>query len=104
MIVRYGKEYVYKIPKIIKDEEANKIKTWDEGGIVKAYIYPAGGRVQAEVYGKEVNYIQNLLTNETVLEEGYGILVETTKTPDFEVISIKKYTNHIEAEIRKING
>lgn len=67
MKVRNLKEYRYKRYTTITDEEANERKGYADEGIINAYIYPASGKIQAQIYGKELGYILNLITNEDIL-------------------------------------
>lgn len=101
MQVRYFKTYKYAPDVLIEDEEANKKVVFGELQEIKAYIYPAGGQVQVEQWGKELPYIFNLLTNEDKLKEGYGIAFNSDEV-NYKVVSIKPYTNHFLCEIKKI--
>ncbi|MGY3775810.1 hypothetical protein [Helcococcus sueciensis] len=101
MEVRFDKKYKYSPNVVIEDEEANKKVVYKEMFDINAYIYPAGGQVQVEQWGKELPYIFNLLTNEDKLKEGYGIAFNSDEV-NYKVVSIKPYTNHFLCEIKKI--
>ena len=67
---------------------------------IQANIYPASGKLQAEVYGERLNYILNMLYDgSTVINEGDCIVVNGN---DYKVISIKNYTQHKFIELEKI--
>lgn len=101
MQVRYLKTYEYFEPKVIEDNEANKRVVFDhEGKQIQAYIYPATTSSQSLQYGKELNYMLNLLTNENKLKEGYGIKVFANQV-DYVVETIKIYSSHFLVELKK---
>ena len=101
MIVRNGKTYHYAPINVTIDEEAHKKVDYGKQQPFNAYIYPASGQVQAETYGNELKYILNLLTNEDVLKEGYGVAYNSTEI-NYKVISIKEYTGHFLCELKKL--
>lgn len=101
MEVKNASTYLYAPTVVVEDEEAHRRVEFGPKRTILAYIYPAGGQVQAEMHGKELPYILNLLTNTNVLKEGYGIAVEGAEI-DYRVISIKRYTHHYLCEIKKL--
>lgn len=60
---------------------------------IQAIIWPAGGRVQAEMYGERLAYIKNMeYGGPETMTEGDGICVFTgpEAPPDYKIISIKR--------------
>lgn len=103
MRIKNLKEYtLYKKAKVV-DEEGNIFEDFEkEGNKIKANIYPASGKLQAEVYGLRLKYILNMLCDNTVdIKEGDGVVVYNATSPDYRVISIKRYT-HLAIELEKI--
>ncbi len=82
-----------------QDEEANTIVSFGSPIVFSANIYPANGQVQAQQYGREIGYILNCITHETNINELDAITVYEDK--DYEVIAIKRYSNHLEMELKK---
>lgn len=91
----------------------HKTKINDEGGraesfedtpqTIKAEIWSASGRVQAEIYGTRLAYILNMLCYKDIdIKERDGIAVYTQNQPDYKVISIKRWSNHLQIELEAI--
>lgn len=101
------KEYALKKREVITDDEGGKYASYTKPIIIKAIIWPADGRLQAEMYGERLNYIQNMLYQKggPELKEGDGICYKVSKDEelDYKVISIKEYTEHYFVEIERIN-
>ena len=95
----------YKIFKYVvkTNEEGVRFKGYKENSyIINAEIYPASGRIQAQVYGEKLNYILNMLIERTTeIKERDGICI-SSETPNYEVVSIKKYTFHKLVELKKL--
>lgn len=105
MRIKNKKCYYLKQKTLIEDSEGGKYSGYSNKGIkIEANIYPANGKLQAEIYGERLNYILNMLYEglET-LNEGDGICVYVSKdsNPDYKVISIKRYS-HMMIELEKI--
>lgn len=78
----------------ISDEGIKKATYSDNATEIKAEIWPASGRVQAEIYGQRLAYILNCLVDrKTLVHEGDGFCINNDKVTH-KVISIKRYTNH----------
>lgn len=120
MRVKNKKIYYLKKKTIVTDDEGGKYDGWSEPVEVKANIYPASGKLQAEIYGERLNYIRNMLIDghyavnysnnkmnyifdKFTLTEGDGICVYVDKdsVPDYKIISIKPYS-HLFVELEKI--
>lgn len=105
MRIKNKKTYYLKRKTLIEDNEGGKYPGYLEKSIeIQANIYPASGKLQAEIYGERLNYILNMLYDEdTEIVEGDGICVYVSKDnePDYKVISIKRYS-HLVIELEKI--
>lgn len=105
MRLKNKKTYYLKRKTMIEDDEAGKYEGFEEKGIdIKANIYPATGKIQAEIYGQRLKYIMNMLYDGKYhLKEGDGICVYVDKDskPDYKIISIKHYS-HLFIELEKI--
>ena len=87
-----------------KDNEGVPITTYQlvENNL-EAEIWPANGKVQAEMYGLKLAYMMNMITDlKNDVSEEMGIDVLGSGTADHKVISKRKYTNHISYELERI--
>lgn len=83
-----------KVTVVTSDEGIKKTVYSDTAIEIRAEIWPAGGKVQAEIYGQRLAYILNcLVEHSTVINEGDGFCIDS-ETVTHKVISIKRYTNH----------
>lgn len=105
MRLRHLKIYYLKKATTVTDDEGGKYPGYeDTPTIIKANIYPATGKLQAEIYGQRLNYILNMLYDGTAdIAEGDGICVNVSSAekPDYKVISVKPYS-HKFIELEKI--
>lgn len=105
MRVKNKKTYYLKSKTVITDREGGKYPGYSpEAKEIKANIWPASGKLQAEMYGLRINNILNMLYDgDIVITEGDGICVYVTsdKDPDYKVISKKGYS-HGAYELEKI--
>ena len=106
--------------RVARTEEGKKLNIFDlEGFSISAYIYKANGKTQLQMYGKELKYIYNMLTDEnympTIIDnklrysngvqsfaEGDRVCVFNKSTPDFEIISISQH-GHLEIELKMLH-
>ena len=105
MRIKNKRPYYLKQKTIIEDNEGGKYEGFeDKATLIHANIYPASGKLQAELYGEKLNYMMNMLYDGPVsIKEGDGICVgvELTEPPDYRVESIKRYS-HLVIELMKI--
>ena len=104
MRIKNKKTYYLKKKTIIEDNEGGKYQEYSESIEIQANIYPASGKLQAEIYGERLNYILNMLYDgQESINEGDGICVYVSKDnePDYKIISIKRYS-HLFIELEKI--
>lgn len=94
-----------------KDNEGNSYVEYGLPSSFEAEVWPAGGKLQAEMYGQRLPYIQNcridgayeIITDEKghvvyqvgsmMLKEGDGICLNVSckHEPDYKIISIRPY-------------
>lgn len=85
-----------------KDKEGSSYSEYGDPLPFEAIIWPAQGRVQAEIYGERLRYILNMKTLPDVpLNELDGITVYDQK-PDYQIVSIKCFTDHSLYELEKL--
>lgn len=105
MRIKNKKTYYLKKKEIIEDNEGGKYPGYSTVATeVQANIYPASGKLQAEIYGERLNYILNMLYDGPVnFIEGDGICVYVSKDSkaDYKVLSIKPYSHKV-IELEKI--
>lgn len=105
MRVKNKRTYYLKPKTVIEDKEGGKYPGYSTTAIdIKANIWPASGKLQAEIYGERLNYILNMLYDgNKIINEGDGICVyvDSTKEPDYKVISIKNYSHGL-MELEKL--
>ena len=72
-------------------------------------IWPASGKLQAEMYGERLNYILNMILpknedDDFRLTEKWGVNVhnQSIDEPDYRIISMKEYNRHYLYELEKI--
>lgn len=99
--------------------EGNKVPTLKEPFTISAYIYKASGQMATQLYGQELKYIFNMLTDEpynpTIINgklyysngvnkfaEGDRIHVFNSEEPDFEIISIAQH-GHLEIVLEMLH-
>lgn len=105
MRVRNKQKYHLKRKTVIEDDEGGKYPGYSETPIeIEANIWPASGKLQAEIYGERLNYISNMLYdgNEELIEgDGICVMVGASNQPDYRIISIKPYSHKL-IELEKI--
>ena len=90
------KSYHLKRRQVSKDKEGGSIVTYGDAVEIKATIWPAGGKVQAQRYGEKLAYIKNMeyAGNENMQEgDGICVFVGPDADPDYKIISIKPEYN-----------
>ena len=105
MRIKNKKLYYLKEKEIATDAEGGKYDSYSDAPTeIKANIWPASGKIQAEIYGERLKYINNMLYDGNVeLVEGDGICVYVSKDskPDYRIMSIKRFS-HLKIELEKI--
>lgn len=87
-----------------KDNEGNTISKFDDPIKDEAIIWPAGGKLQSQMYGLRVNSIINMnYYGNLSIKENDGLCIDSTGNPDYKVISVRKYTKFLFIEAEKRN-
>lgn len=114
------KQYHIRPAEAKKDNEGNSYIEYGEAKSVTAEIWPAGGKLQAEMYGQKLSYIRNCridgaytietdnrgrisyLVESQVFREGDGfcVYVPGESNPDYKIIVIRPY-RHLYMELEK---
>lgn len=91
---------------VIKTDEGIKREGYSGEAIeIKAEIWPASGRLQAEIYGERLNYILNAnIEKLTEIAEKDGLCIDNPNQVTHRVISIKTYSNHKVLELEQIRN
>ena len=105
-----------------KDSEGNTYTEWGSSIEFNGEAWPAGGKVQAEIYGNRLSYIQNMRIDgkydvkqdekgvlHYIFEDGLDIaendgmcmFVTKESEPDYKIISIKPY-RYLRLEVEKL--
>lgn len=107
------------VPK--KDNEGNFYIEYEKAKPFMAEVWPAGGKLQAELYGQRLSYIRNCridgsykiqtsnngkvsyIFDDLEVREGDGICLNVPgeSDPDFKIIAIRPYRN-LYMEMEKI--
>lgn len=107
MQVKFKKTYYLKKRTMGKNDEGMDIETFGDPVEIGANIQPATGKVQAELYGVQLNYMMNMYYDgEEIVTEGDGICVYVgaTEKPDYIVQPIKIYNGHKVIELKKVQN
>lgn len=115
------KQYYFRKAVPRKDGEGNSYVEYEKSISFTGEVWPAGGKIQAELYGNRLSYIRNMRIDEkyTIKEDEKGIIhyiydngvdivegdgmclyVSADAMPDYKVISIKPY-RHLRLEVEK---
>lgn len=104
-----------------KDNEGNSYVEYGLPSSFEAEVWPAGGKLQAEMYGQRVNHIQNCRINAgyeimadekgrvsyrigdmTIMEsDGICLNVSGSQEPDYRIIAIRPY-RYLMLEVERI--
>lgn len=89
------KPYKHRKAKVITNSEGSKRVVYaDESRVIKAEIWPARGKLQAEIYGQRLPYIYNCLMDlDDKVKERDGICIDGDDIT-YKVLTIKHYSDH----------
>ena len=90
------KKYHLRKKKVDTNSEGGRDVSYSEAVEIEAIIWPAGGKVQAQMYGEKLAYIKSMeYAGPETLKEGDGIcvFVGPEAKPDYKIISIKREYN-----------
>ena len=86
------KKYSLRKRQVVKNSEGGTDVSYQAAIEILATIWPAGGRVQAEMYGEKLKYMKNMeYSGSETMQEGDGIcvFVGPTDDPDYKIVSIQ---------------
>lgn len=92
---------------VTKDKYGYTTKGWTDAKPVKMTIEPAGGAVNAQIYGESLNYMlvgkyqgQAIKASQS---ENMGVCVNVSKDsePDYEITAIQEYSTHKNITLKK---
>lgn len=104
-----------------KDKEGNSYIEYGQPSSFSAEVWPAGGKIQSEMYGQRVNNMYNCRIGEdyeieadekgrigyrigyTTIQEGDGICVYVPgeREPDYRIVAIRPY-RYLTLEVERI--
>ncbi len=99
------KTYNLKHHIMAQNEEGNTYPAWGSPVEIDAEIWPAGGQLQAQIYGQELQYMLNMLyqgDQEIKESDGICVFVSADQDPDYQVISQQRYTDHWTFVLKKL--
>ena len=100
------KTYTVKKHGTFKEPDGTKYTGYEkEGKEIKAKTQPAGGKMLSEMYGLRLAYMLTMYCeNSTELSENEGICVyvESDGDPDYKIVAIRPWNNHIVADLEKV--
>ncbi|PWG00959.1 hypothetical protein [Levilactobacillus bambusae] len=110
-LARRGQRTVYLRRRILRtDDEGNSIHSWGSAVPLQVTMQPAGGSVNAAIYGNDLTYMKSLMYQGKQIIEGInendGICVMVSKDaddPDYKIISISTYSDHLNVLIKKVD-
>lgn len=107
------KTYYAKKTKTVKDKEGSTYTEYESSVSFRGEVWPAGGKVQAEMYGERLSYIRNLrIEGEYTMSadekgvihyvfadgldikenDGLCLYVGKDSKPDYKILAIKPFT------------
>lgn len=93
----------------IRNEEGDKETVYSENAIeLEMNVQSAGGSVSAQIYGEKLPYIKsckyqgNQIKSGKNEKDGICLYVEPDEEPDYEIIAIQPYSEHINVTLEKL--
>ena len=103
------KNYPVYEPVIEKDGEGVTTEKWIKRKSMLLEIWPASGKLQAEMYGERLNYILNMILPKNKDDDfrptekwGVNVYNQSIDEPDYRIISMKDHNRHYLYELEKI--
>lgn len=103
------KNYSVYEPVIEKDGEGVTTEKWTKRKSMLLEVWPASGKLQAEMYGERLNYILNMILPKNEDDDfrptekwGVNVYNHSIDEPDYRIISMKEYNRHYLYELEKI--
>lgn len=92
-----------------EDDEGNVTHDWSEPIELLVNIQPAGGTVNATIYGEELSYMKVIMYQGDEIQEGRdekaGLYLDVPldSDPDYVIESIATYSDHLKVLVKKVN-
>lgn len=69
-----------------------------------AAVYPAGGRVDSQIYGQRIAYMKTLHIEKAPegYAEGDGVVLNGSDKPDYKIIAMPEYPDHAVMMLEKV--
>ena len=103
-----------------KDKEGHPNEVYDPAQEILAEMWPAGGKMQAELYGLRLPNIRNLRIQgkyqeisqngevrfqiengpSITIKDGINLYIGSTEAPDYEIVAIRPYA-HLTLEVER---
>lgn len=91
----------------VKDKYGYITKGWSAAEPVRMTIEPAGGAVNAQIYGESLNYMlvgkYQGQTIKAAQSENMGVCVYVSEDsePDYEITAVQEYSTHKNVTLKK---
>lgn len=92
---------------VSKDKYGYTVKSWSDAEPVKMTIEPAGGAVNAQIYGESLNYMlvgkyQGQAIKAAQSENmGACVYVGKDSEPDYTITAVQEYSTHKNVTLKK---
>ncbi|WP_143463227.1 hypothetical protein [Levilactobacillus enshiensis] len=93
----------------VEDDEANVTHDWGPAISIQVNVQPAGGSVNAAIYGEELTYMKSIMYQGNEIQEGRDesaglcLNVSADKEPDYKITAITTYSDHLIILAKKVN-
>ena len=97
-----------KEPMNIQDDEGYNIAGWSNPQPIRMNVQSAGGTVNAQIYGKDIQYIKTCKYQGDLLSEGHGegfgicLKVPSSSDPDYKITAIQEFSTHKNITLERI--
>lgn len=77
---------------------------------LKMLVQSSGGRVDAQIYGARLPYIKSCKYQGDILKpvqnelDGICVYVDKTQKPDYKIINIQPFTDHLNITLERLDG
>lgn len=91
-----------------QDEEGYSISGWGDPQPIRMNVQPAGGTVNAQLYGKDIKYIKTCKYQGNLISEGHGegfgicLKVPSSSDPDYKITAIQEFSTHKSVTLERI--
>lgn len=92
-----------------KDKQGYALKGWSKAVPLLINLQPAGGSINAQIYGENLNYMLsgkyqgNLLKSAENEGDGLCVDAEPEADPDYEIVAIQENSTHKNISLKRRN-